>query len=63
MTLTRPAPIEKDLYDRFKKKVGQRLGLKEGAVREALEEAILEWVKKPRPNVRRDFQSKHISRK
>jgi hypothetical protein len=46
MTLTRPAPIDKELYDRFKKKVGQRLGLKEGAVREALEEAIRNWTKK-----------------
>ncbi len=41
MTLQkRPAPISADLYDRFIVEVGRRIGLKEGAVKEALEEAI-----------------------
>ncbi len=51
MTLKRPAPISADLYDRFIVEVGRRIGLKEGAVMEALEEAIVAWIKnKHRPN-------------
>ncbi len=52
MTLQkRPAPISADLYDKFIVEVGGRIGLKEGAVKEALEEAIAAWIKnKHRPN-------------
>ncbi len=52
MTLQkRPAPISADLYDKFIVEVGGRIGLKEGAVKEALEEAIVARIKnKHRPN-------------
>ncbi len=52
MTLQkRPAPISADLYDRFIVEVGRRIGLKEGAVKEALEETIVTWIKsKPKQN-------------
>ncbi len=51
MTLQRrPAPISADLYDRFIVEVGRRIGLKEGAVKEALEEAINTWIKNKTKN-------------
>ncbi len=46
MTLKRPAQVDADIYDKFILNVGQRLGIKEGAVKKCLEEAMLYWMKK-----------------
>jgi hypothetical protein len=48
MTLKRPALIKGSLYDEFKKEVGRRKGIGENVIRESLEEAVSNWIKKRR---------------
>lgn len=42
----RPTPVKSDLYDQFTKEVGMRYGLREGIIKESLEDAISDWIKK-----------------
>jgi len=46
MTQKRPAPINAELYDDFLREVGRRKGAIDGSVREALEEAVKDWINK-----------------
>ena len=36
--------VDSDLWDRFMNEIGQRKGIKRGAIQESLEEAISLWI-------------------
>ena len=44
----RPTPINSGVYDEFTREVGMRFGLKEGIVKESIEKALSDWIKKSR---------------
>jgi hypothetical protein len=48
MTLKRPAMIDGSLYDEFKKEVARLKGFGDNVIKEALEEAVSNWIRRQR---------------